>query len=158
MFFSLDICKSLCLVYENFPHINVSETSLNTIANKIERLITERPVDIAFPATDGNIPQLEHWLLDKFADTAFNNFDPLPVMYGKPHQFHLKDNAMPHAAHTPILILHHWKQDVKRQLDNDVRMGIIRKAPVGETTECRMRMVTVAKKDGSPGEQLIFSL
>ena len=39
MFLSLDVCKRLCLVYENFPHINVSETSLNTIANKVERLI-----------------------------------------------------------------------------------------------------------------------
>ena len=62
MFLCLDICKRLCLVYENFPHINVSETSLDTIANKVERLIPECPVDKPFPATDGNIPKLEHWL------------------------------------------------------------------------------------------------
>ena len=49
LFLSLDICKRLCLVHEKFPRINVSETSLNTIANKVERLIPERPVDIPFP-------------------------------------------------------------------------------------------------------------
>ena len=65
MFLCLDICKRLCLVYENFPHINVSGTSLDTIANKVERLIPECPVDKPFPATDGHIPKLEHWLWGK---------------------------------------------------------------------------------------------
>ena len=56
---------------------------------------------------------------------------------------------MPYAAHTPIPIPHHWKVEVKKQSDSGVRMGIICEAPVGETTEWCMRMVTVAKKDGS---------
>ena len=35
MLLSLDMCKRLCLVYENFSHINVNETSLNTITDEI---------------------------------------------------------------------------------------------------------------------------
>ena len=43
-----------------------------------------------------------------------------------------------------------------QQLDNDVRMGIIRKAPVVETTEWCMRVVTVAQKDGSASKTIDF--
>ena len=63
---------------------------------------------------------------------------------------------MPYAAHAPIPIPHRWKEEVKKQSDNDVRMGIIRKATVGETTKWCMRMVTVAKKDGSPRRTIDF--
>ena len=35
-------------------------------------------------------------------------------------------------------------------------MGIIRKAPAGETTEWCMRMITVAKKDSSPSRTIDF--
>ena len=41
-------------------------------------------------------------------------------------------------------------EEVKEQLDEDVRLGIIREAPLGEPSEWCMRMVTVAKKDGKP--------
>ena len=71
-------------------------------------------------------------------------------MSGKPHRFHLKENAIPFAAQTPIPIPHHWKDEVKRQLEKDIEMGIIRRAPIGEPTEWCMRMVTVSKKDGTP--------
>ena len=39
---------------------------------------------------------------------------------------------------------------VKRQLDEDVRKGILEPVPVGEPTEWCARMVVVAKKSGQP--------
>ena len=77
-------------------------------------------------------------------------------MSGKPHKFHLKENAIPFAAHAPVPIPHHWKDEVKRQLEKDIEMGIIRKAPIGEPTEWCMRMVTVSKKDGTPRRTIDF--
>ena len=43
-------------------------------------------------------------------------------MSGKPHKFHLKGNAVPFAAHTSIPIPHHWKDEVKRQLEKDIEI------------------------------------
>ena len=77
-------------------------------------------------------------------------------MSGKPHKIHLVDDALPFAAHTPIPIPHHWKDEVKRQLDEDVEKGILRKAPLGVPTEWCMRMVTVAKRDGTPRRTIDF--
>ena len=67
-----------------------------------------------------------------------------------------KENAVPFAAHTPIPIPHYWKDEVKRQLEKDIEMGIIRRAPIGEPTEWCMRMVTVSKKDGTPRRTIDF--
>ena len=39
---------------------------------------------------------------------------------------------------------------MKRQLDDDVRKGILEPVPVGEATEWCARMVVVAKKSGQP--------
>ena len=66
-------------------------------------------------------------------------------MHGKPHYFHLRDNAIPYAAHTPIPILHNWKKEVESQLQKDV-IGVLRKVPVSEPTDWCMRMVVVQKK------------
>ena len=63
-------------------------------------------------------------------------------MSEKPHKFHVKENAVPFATHTPIPIPHHWNDEVKRQLGKDIEMGIIRRASIGEPTEWCMRMVT----------------
>ena len=66
-------------------------------------------------------------------------------MHGKPHCFHLRDNAIPYAAHTPIPIPHNWKE-VELQLQKDVDMGVLRKVPVSEPTDWCMWMVVVQKK------------
>ena len=71
-------------------------------------------------------------------------------MSRKPQSFHITENAIPYSANSPIPIPHHWKEEVKQQLDKDVKLGILRKAPLGEPTEWYMKMVTVPKKDGSP--------
>ena len=72
-------------------------------------------------------------------------------MCGRPHKFHLKENAVSFAAHTPIPIPHHWRDEVKRQLEKDIEMGIFQRAPIGKSTEWCMRMVTVSKVDGTEG-------
>ena len=107
--------------------------------------------------TENNIKSLELWLLDTFSETTFNiSAEPLPQMSGKPQSFHITENAIPYSANSPIPIPHHWKEKVKQQLDKDVELGILHKAPLGEPTEWCMKMVTVPKKDGSPRRTIDF--
>ena len=77
-------------------------------------------------------------------------------MAGNAQHIHLMENAIPVAAHTMIPTPHNWKNVVKESLDNDEKMGIIRKPPVGAITEWCMRMVTGAKKDGTPRRTIDF--
>ena len=72
-------------------------------------------------------------------------------MCGRPHKFHLKENADSFAAHIPIPIPHHWRDEVKRQLEKDIEMGIFQRVPIGKSTEWCKRMVTVSKVDGTEG-------
>ena len=157
-YLSLDVCKSFSIVHKDFPNVDIT-----TIAHSPPPLppvspnVPERPATLPFPPTEENIPNLQSWLLSTFKDSAFNvNKYPLPLMSGKPQHIHLQPDAVPHASHSPIPIPHNWKKEVKNQLDKDVEMGILRKAPVGEPTEWCMNMVTVAKKDGSPRRTIDF--
>ena len=60
---------------------------------------TERP-HITIPLTEENIERLEEWLMQQFSSTTFNvNEDTLPIMEGKPHHIHLKEDAIPYACH-----------------------------------------------------------
>ena len=137
--------------------VNVVKSTLNNFANSCIQLLPERPTAIPILPSDENIPQLESWLLSHFSKSTFDiTSKPLPQMSGKPQKFHLVENALPYAAHSPIPIPHHWKEEIKTQLETDVEMGILQKVPVGEPTEWCMRMVVVAKKDGKPRRTVDF--
>lgn len=71
-------------------------------------------------------------------------------MAGEPHGIHLLFDAVLNACHTPALISHHWEEEVKRQLDKDVRKGIIEPVPARKATVWCARMMAVAKKLGQP--------
>ena len=120
------------------------DTSDTIIQNKPK--IPVPPLEIPFPPTEDNVALLQEWLLQQFADITFKVDGPLPTMHGKVHCFHLRDNAIPYAAHTPIPIPHNWKKEVELQLQKDVDMGVLRKVPVSEPTDWCMRMVVVQKK------------
>ena len=57
----------------------------------------------------------------------------------------LKENAHPHAVHTPI----HLREQVSKLLKSEVRNKIIRKCEDGEANEWCASMLPVLKKDGS---------
>ena len=99
-----------------------------------------------------NIPQLKSWLLQTFSSSAFNtcSHQPLQKMTSAPVKIRYKPNINPVAVHTPIPIPHHWKRQVKQDLDRDVELGIIEPVPQGTPTIWCSRMVVAPKKDGSP--------
>lgn len=71
-------------------------------------------------------------------------------MADKQHRIHLAPEAAPHAYHTPALVPKHWEANVKKQLDENMRKGVIEPVQVGEATEWCSKMVVVAKKSGHP--------
>ena len=85
-------------------------------------------------ATKANIHKLKDHLISSFP-TVFEKPKPFPEMKCKPVHIHLKENAKPHAIHTPIPVPIHWREEVKSSLDKDVENGVLEKVPVGEAVE-----------------------
>ena len=166
MYLSIETCKSLGIISDNFPFSNlaqsgreISSTVKQSPSDSLDNggAIPPRPETLPFIPVESNASLFEKWLLEKFGSSAFNTkADVLPVMSGEPHKIHLKEGYTPFAAHSPIPVPHHWKDQVKAQLDRDEQLGIIQKVPVGEASELCMRMVVVAKADGSPRRTIDF--
>ena len=92
--------------------------------NKKNISLPHRPHTLPMLPTENNIKSLELWLLDTFSETTFNiSAEPLPQMSGKPQSFHITENAIPYSANSPIPIPHHWKEEVKQQLDKYVELA-----------------------------------
>ena len=150
----------------NYPHPGsfLPKTSLSATSSESSNANTApcgcrqrtspppKPNALPFPASQGNREALQSWLLEYYGSSAFNTCEhqPLPKMSGKPLQIHFKPDAQPRAFHCPIPVPHHWKKQVKADLDRDVRLGIIEPVPPGTPTIWCSKMVVVAKKDGTP--------
>ena len=155
LFLSLHACKSLGLVDPEFPHHVVDEARN---CGAVQYSCNEgRPTELPYSPTESNVILLKQWLLERFSGSTFNvNRRPFPMMSGKPHHIHLLPDAIPYACHTPITVPKHWENEVKRQIDEDVRAGILRPVPTGDVTEWCARMVVVGKKDGTPRRTVDF--
>jgi hypothetical protein len=71
-------------------------------------------------------------------------------MSGRPLDNHFEEEAQPQAYHTPIPVPHHRKEDVKKALDRDTRIGTIEPVPQGTPVTWCSRMIVVPKHDGTP--------
>ena len=163
LYLSKEACINLNILSQQYPM-----PMINSIEEKTERhlklnpeascfqppkqppKLPLRPKTIPFPPTEQNVTKLKQWLIDEFAETAFNKETPFPTMAGPPAHIHLKDNATPKAKHTPIPVPLHFKEKVKELLDKDVERGIIAPVPIGTPTNWCSTMVITAKKNGSP--------
>ena len=102
--------------------------------------------------SEENVPVLKEWLLNYYASTTFNTCEhqTLPMMSGEPLQLHVDPKAKPVAIHKPALVPLHWQDQVYKDLERDVKLGVLeRVAPNTPTTWC-FRMVVTAKSDGTP--------
>ena len=161
LYISKKACVELGLVPHDFPNplplAAAGIENATTENGNREEIVVERPAVIPYQPLEENAAQLEQWLLRHFSDTTFNTDRvPLRVMKGAPHHIHLKENAKPVACHTPAAVPKHWQAEVKKQLDEDVRAGVIAPVPAGEATEWCSRMVVVAKKTGKPRRTVDF--
>ena len=78
------------------------------------------------------------------------------MMTGPPIKVHVDTDAIPSTVHTPAQVPIHWREQVKKQLDDDVALGVIEKVePNTPTTWCH-RAIWVGKPDGSPRRVVDF--
>ena len=102
-----------------------------------------RPDTLPFEPKEENTKKMKGWLLARFGDSTFNKcpHQTLPMMTGPPIKIHIDPTAIPVAVHTPALTPIHWCDEIKEQLDTDVRLGV--------TTWCH-RAIWTRKPDGGP--------
>ncbi|KAK4313454.1 hypothetical protein Pmani_015211 [Petrolisthes manimaculis] len=156
MYLSLTACKELGIVHPDFPKPVPMVAGVAIEGNRGSD-IPERPISMPFKPLEENVPRLEEWLLGQFSTTTFNNESyPLRVMEGSPHRIHLMEGARTHTCFTPTSVPKHWGTEVKKQLDEDVKRGVLRQVPAGEANEWCARMVVVAKKSGKPRRTVDF--
>ena len=147
---------------KNFPYYQAIDIAANISGKKEvdtpkKRSVPRRPSELPYPPTEENIDRLESYLKQAFESSAFNQEPPFPKMANTlPAKIHLKPDATPYAKHVPIPIPMHWRDVIKRQLDEDVTKGVIEPVPVGEPIQWCSQMVIVQKKDGRPRRTVDF--
>ena len=77
-------------------------------------------------------------------------------MSGEPMEIVFKDGAQPKYVYTPIPVPHHWKKQVKDDLDRDVRLGIIEKVPKGICLSGARGRCLHPKRTANPAEWSTF--
>ncbi|KAK8375055.1 hypothetical protein O3P69_016145 [Scylla paramamosain] len=95
---------------------------------------TPRPSPLSPPyeLVEENVGRLEKWLLEEFGCTVFaTERTPLPEMRSLPHHIHLRPGARPHAVHVPATVPHHFYDEVRRQINDDIARGIIEELLTG---------------------------
>jgi hypothetical protein len=157
---SISACRKLRIVPETFPFpapttlpARKSVATPTEVASEAQPAIStfpKRPDKIPFEPTQENIPALKQWLVDTFSSVFHPPGETLPSMVCPEHHIYLKEDAVPHAVHSPIPSPHHWRKAVDELLEKWVKKGILTKVPVGEPVDWCTRLVPVQKKDGSP--------
>ena len=111
-----------------------------------------RPQQLPFPASPENIDRMKVWLSDRFAASTFNKctHQLLKGVTGPPLELHVDPDAKSQPAHSPAMIPLHWQENVKKQLEDDVALGVLEKVPYGEPSKWCHRMVVTRKADGGP--------
>ncbi len=75
---------------------------------------------------------MKTWLLHRYASSTFNkcSHQRLPMMSTVPLKIHIDENAKPVAAHNARPVPIPLRDEVKNQLDEDVRLGVIERVPI----------------------------
>ena len=156
LFLSREACEDLGFITKDFP--NTKEASMNSMEQAItrpcqcpDRALPPKPSPP--PANIQDTEELKKLVEERYAASAFNQCDHqrLPLMTDSPPlQLHVNSKATPVAVHKAVPVPIHWQQQVKAELDRDIRLGVIEQVPIGEPTTWCSRMVVCPKKDGSP--------
>jgi hypothetical protein len=163
LFISREACASLGIISEGFPTIGeTASLEENTTSTTCEcprrKLPSGLPTTLPFPPTEENVPKLTQYLLDYYSSSTFNvcEHQPLPLMEGPPMKLMVEEDATPVAHHTPVPVPLHWREQVKADIDRDVRLGVLEPVPVGEPVTWCHRMVVCSKKNGKPRRTVDF--
>ena len=163
VFLSRAACIDLGMISETFPTIGEviasDDTTTPTQCPCLPRTAPPPlPEGLPMPATEENRAAIESWLKKRYAASTFNTctHQTLPMVSGPPLRLMIDKDATPVARHSPIPVAVHWQNEVKAGLDEDVRLGVLEKVPVGDRVTWCHRMVICAKKNGKPRRTVDF--
>ena len=154
LFLSREACENLGFITKDFP--NTKGATLNSMETTRPCQCPDRalpPKPSPPPANIKDKEELKRLIEERYAASAFNQCEhqPLPLMTSSPPlQLHVDSKAIPVAVHKAVPVPIHWQQQVKAELDRDVRLGVLEQVPIGAPTTWCSRMVVCPKKDGSP--------
>ena len=118
------------------------------------------PESIPFEPVEGNIEKLKEGIVKHFRALAFNNcsHQKLPLVEGSPPlRLYLDELVKPVACHKTGNIPFNFVDQVKADLDRDMRLGVIRKVPVNTPVDSFLsRMYIATKKNGKPRRTVDF--
>ena len=156
LYISKQVMESLGIINKNFPAVEAAgaaaeddRAECGCLARKPAPPLPER---LPFEPTESNTDQMKNWLLDRYGSSGFNKcqHQALPMMSCEPLRIHIDPSARPVAAMTARPVPVHFTKKVKEQLDEDVRLGVIERVPIGTPTTWQSRMHVVAKPNGEP--------
>ncbi len=140
---SLEACKALGYVHENFPAVINPALGLGPAAISFTR---KTKWVLADTATGAEIQRVKEELIAAYPDVFFNG-QGLPPMAGEAMHITLEDGAVPFKVSTPRKLPHAAREDIKRQLDEMVARYII--APIDKPTKWVHPLVVVLKADNT---------
>ena len=151
-FLGRQACIELNIVPKTYPYPpDVKEELMMTSLVKRPTFTPRKPKELPCDPLIQNIPELKKYLMDQFADTAFNKNHPFPKLSTPSARIHLRPNYVrPKPAFWPATVAEHWAEEVKAGIDKDVAAGVLTPVPFNESTEWCARMVIVRKHNGSP--------
>ena len=165
-FLSKEAMVSLGILQADFPAIHTYSIDMATsvsaaildspICSCPKRPDEPPPLPTCMPpgldATPENIPALKEWILNYYGASSFNTCEhqPLRMMQGEPMRLHVDPEARPSAVQKPAVVPIHWQERVFKDLERDVRLGILEKVPPNTPDTWCSRMVVTAKADGAP--------
>jgi hypothetical protein len=119
----------------------------------------EAPEDCPFAFEEKNIDRIKEWIGQKYASSSFNTCtnQKLPLVTSSPPlRLFVDKNVTPTAVHKPGTIPLHLQQQVKEELDRDVRIGVLEQVPVNTADTWCSRMVVCVKKSGKARRTVDF--
>ena len=158
LYLSREALIQLGLISRNFPKVGaVVESSavkcqVAPCGCPTRRLPPKRPQKLPFLACSENVDQMKAWYGERFAMSTFNNC-PHQLLHGVTGpclQLHVDPDALSKPAHTPAIVPLHWQEGVKKQLEDDVALGVLERVPHGEPSKWCHRMVITRKANGGP--------
>ena len=171
IFLSRTVCRELGIIPSSFPVIggfNSGEVSGVTnqktsiyAETEVERsckcskrqLPPQPPTSCPYDFIDENIDKIQDWIIDYYSSSTFNqcNEQPLPLINTSlPLSLFIDKEAKPVACHRAVPVPLHYEEQVKKDLEKDVRLGVIERVPPNTPSTWCSRMLIQTKKSGKP--------
>ena len=148
--------EQLCIIPTSYPQVGAAAAVHDTdpVPCDCPTRVSHpgRPDQLPFPATKENTPRIRQWLVERYAASTFNRcpHEALPTMTGPCMKMPIDEMSAPSVTNRPARVPIYWKEQVKRQLDRDEALGVIKKVPPGTPVTWLHSMVITPKADGSP--------